>query len=150
MTGVELTNVPYRGVPPALTDFIAGRVQVMFDNLLTSLEHIKSGKLRPLAMATATRFEMLPDIPTVAETVPGYEASSIFGVGVRTGTSAEIVEALNREINAALADPVIRRRLIELSSVPIPGTPKEFAAEMAATTQKWGNLIKQYGIKPQE
>ena len=149
MTGVQLTHVPYRGVPPALTDLVSGRVQAMFDNLFTSIEHIKAGKLHLLAMATATRLDVLPDIPTVAETVPGYEASSIFGVGVPTGTGVDIITTLNTQINAALGDPAIRSRLIELSSVPIPSTPQEFRDEVAATTEKWGNLIRRYGIKPE-
>jgi tripartite-type tricarboxylate transporter receptor subunit TctC len=102
-----------------------------------------------LAMATATRLDVLPDIPTVAETVPGYEASSIFGVGVPTGTSIDIIATLNTQINAALVDPAIRSRLIELSSVPIPSTQQVFRDEVAATTEKWGDLIKRYGIKPE-
>jgi len=112
MTGTKMIHVPYRGSAPALTDLLAGQVQVLFDNLFTSLEHIKAGKLRALGVATAARVQQLPDLPTVADAVPGYEASSVFGVGVPTGTPREITELLNRELDAALADPRIRRRLL--------------------------------------
>jgi tripartite-type tricarboxylate transporter receptor subunit TctC len=149
MTGIEMTHVPYRGGAPALTDLIGGRVQVMFDNLSNSLEHIRSGKLRALAVTTATRLDALPDVPTIGETVRGYEASSVFGVGVPTGTPVEVIRALNREVNAALRDPGIRAKLIDLASVPIPEDQDNFRAELAATTEKWGRLIKTHGIKPE-
>ena len=142
LTGVELTHVPYRGGVPALTDLISGQVPAMFDNLSTSLEHIKTGKLRLLGVGTTARLEMLPDVPTIAETVPGFEAASVFGVGVPTGTPAEIIEKLNGEFNAALANPRIRTRLTELTFVPMPGTAAEFGAQMAATTEKWGRVVK--------
>jgi tripartite-type tricarboxylate transporter receptor subunit TctC len=146
LTGVELAHVPYRGGVPALTDLLAGQVPAMFDNLSTSLEHIKSGKLRLLGVGTAARLEMLPDVPTIAETVPGFEAASVFGVGVPTGTPADIIEKLNGEFNAALANPHIRTRLVELTFVPIPGTAAEFGAQMAATTEKWGRVVKFSGV----
>jgi tripartite-type tricarboxylate transporter receptor subunit TctC len=149
MTGIEMTHVPYRGGAPALTDLIGGRVQVMFDNLSNSLEHIRSGKLRALAVTTAPRLDALPDVPTIGETVRGYEASSVFGVGVPTGTPVEIIRALNREVNAALRDPGIRAKLIDLATVPIPVGYDEFSAELTATTEKWGRLIKTHGIKPE-
>ena len=114
----------------------------MFDNLSTSLEHIKFGKLRLLGVGTTARLEMLPDVPTIAETVPGFEAASAFGVGVPTGTPAEIIEKLNGEFNAALANPRIRTRLTEPTFVPMPGTVAEFGAQMAATTEKWGRVVK--------
>jgi tripartite-type tricarboxylate transporter receptor subunit TctC len=142
LTGVELMHVPYRGGVPALTDLISGQVPAMFDNLSTSLEHINAGKLRLLGVGTTARLEMLPDVPTIAETVPGFEAASVFGVGVPTGTPAEIIEKLNGEFNAALANPRIRTRLTELTFVPMPGTAAEFGAQMAATTEKWGRVVK--------
>ena len=147
MTGLSLAHVPYRGAAPALTDMLGGQVQVMFDNLFTSLEHIKAGKLRALGVATAARVHQLPDVPAIADTVPGYEASSVFGVGVPTGTSSDIIERLHRELAAALAEPRIRGRLVELTAIPIPGTAAEFRAEMAATTEKWGKVIRAANIK---
>ena len=147
MTGTKMIHVPYRGSAPALTDLLAGQVQVLFDNLFTSLEHIKAGKLRALGVATAARVQQLPDLPTVADAVPGYEASSVFGVGVPTGTPREITELLNRELDAALADPRIRRRLLELTAIPIPSLAAEFRAEMVATTEKWGRVIRVANIK---
>jgi tripartite-type tricarboxylate transporter receptor subunit TctC len=147
MTGTKMIHVPYRGSAPALTDVLAGQVQVLFDNLFTSLEHIKAGKLRALGVATAARVQQLPDLPTVADAVPGYEASSVFGVGVPTGTPREITELLNRELDAALADPRIRRRLLELTAIPIPSLAAEFRAEMVATTEKWGRVIRVANIK---
>ena len=147
MTGTKMIHVPYRGSAPALTDLLAGQVQVLFDNLFTSLEHIKAGKLRALGVATAARVQQLPDLPTVADAVPGYEASSVFGVGVPTGTPREITELLNREFDAALADPRIRGRLLELTAIPIPSLAAEFRAEMVATTEKWGRVIRVANIK---
>jgi tripartite-type tricarboxylate transporter receptor subunit TctC len=147
MTGTKMIHVPYRGSAPALTDLLAGQVQVLFDNLFTSLEHIKAGKLRALGVATAARVQQLPDLPTVADAVPGYEASSVFGVGVPTGTPREITELLNRELDAALADPRIRGRLLELTAIPIPSLAAEFRAEMVATTEKWGRVIRVANIK---
>jgi tripartite-type tricarboxylate transporter receptor subunit TctC len=149
MTGTKMIHVPYRGAAPALTDLLAGQVQVLFDNLFTSLEHIKAGKLRALGVATAARVQQLPDLPTVADAVPGYEASSVFGVGVPTGTPREITELLNRELDAALADPRIRGRLLELTAIPIPSLAAEFRAEMVATTEKWGRVIRVANIKPE-
>jgi len=147
MTGTKMIHVPYRGSAPALTDLLAGQVQVLFDNLFTSPEHIKAGKLRALGVATAARVQQLPDLPTVADAVPGYEASSVFGVGVPTGTPREITELLNRELDAALADPRIRGRLLELTAIPIPSLAAEFRAEMVATTEKWGRVIRVANIK---
>ena len=149
MTGTKMIHVPYRGSAPALTDLLAGQVQVLFDNLFTSLEHIKAGKLRAVGVATAARVQQLPDLPTVADAVPGYEASSVFGVGVPTGTPREITELLNRELDAALADPRIRGRLLELTAIPIPSLAAEFRAEMVATTEKWGRVIRVANIKPE-
>ena len=141
MSGANIVHVPYRGTGPALTDLIGGQVQVMFDNLATSLEHIRAGKLRGLGMATSARSEVIPELPTLAETVPGYEASSVYGLGAPTGTPVEIIESLNRTVNAALADPRIKARLLELTTIPIPSTPAEFRAEMLATTEKWAKVV---------
>src|SRR5689334_18069164 len=126
MTAVELTHVPYRGSAPALTDLISGTVQVMFDNMPSSLPHIQAGKLRPLAVTTATRSDALPDVPSVGESVPGYEASAFFGMSAPKGTPEEIVKRLNREINAALADATMKAKLAELGGMLIPGSPAEF------------------------
>jgi tripartite-type tricarboxylate transporter receptor subunit TctC len=146
MTGVELTHIPYKGSAPALTDMIAGTVQLMFDNLPPSLPHIRAGKLRALAVTTATRSEALPDVPTVAEAVPGYEASAFYGVAVPKGTPPEIVDKLNKEINAGLANPNIKARLAELGGILIPGTPQDFGKLVADETEKWAKVIKAGGV----
>src|SRR5205807_8605935 len=132
MTGVELTNIPYKGSAPALTDLIGGTVQVIFDNMPPSLPHIRAGKLRALAVTTAVRSDALPDVPTVAETVPGYEASAFYGMGVPKGTPPEIVDKLNKEINAALADPNVKARLADLGGMLIAGSPADFGKLVAA------------------
>ena len=146
MTGVELTHIPYKGSAPALTDMIAGTVQLMFDNLPPSLPHIRADKLRALAVTTATRSEALPDVPTVAEAVPGYEASAFYGVAVPKGTPPEIVDKLNKEINAGLANPNIKARLAELGGILIPGTPQDFGKLVADETEKWAKVIKAGGV----
>jgi tripartite-type tricarboxylate transporter receptor subunit TctC len=146
MTGVELTHVPYRGSAPALTDMISGTVQVMFDNMPSSLPHIQAGKLRPLGVTTAQRSPALPDVPTVAESVPGYEASAFFGMSVPKGTPSEIIEKLNKEINAALADPGMRAKLGDLGGVVIPGTPDDFGKVVAQETDKWAKVIQTGGV----
>ena len=142
MTGVKMLHVPYRGSAPALTDMMSGQVQVMFDNVLSSLPHLKSGALRPLAVTSRARIEALPDVPTVGETVPGYETSTWWGVGVPRGTPSETVEKLNREINAVLAEPSIDARLAELGSAPLILAPQAFGALLAAETEKWGKAVK--------
>jgi tripartite-type tricarboxylate transporter receptor subunit TctC len=146
MTGVELTHIPYKGSAPALTDMIAGTVQLMFDNVPPSLPHIRAGKLRALAVTTAMRSDALPDVPTVAETVPGYEASAFYGMGVPKGTPPEIIDKLNKEINAALANPNIKARLAELGGMLIPGTPQDFGKLIADETEKWAKVIKAGGV----
>jgi tripartite-type tricarboxylate transporter receptor subunit TctC len=146
MTGVNLLHVPYRGSAPALTDMISGQVHVMFDNMPPSLPHIQGGKLRALAVTTAVRSEALPDVPTVAETVPGYEASAYYGMSAPKGTPPEIIEKLNKEINAALADPKIKARLAELGGMLIPGTPADFGKLVADETDKWAKVIKAGGV----
>ncbi len=147
MTGVKLTHVPYRGSAPALTDMLSGQVHVMFDNMPPSLPHIQAGKLRALGVTTATRSEALPDLPTVAETVAGYEASAFFGMGAPKGTPPEIIEALNKEINAGLADPKVKARLAELGGMLVGGTPADFGKLVAEETAKWGRVIKEGGVQ---
>ena len=146
MTGVQMANIPYKGSAPALTDLIAGTVQVIFDNMPPSLPHIRAGKLRALAVTTATRSDALPDVPTVAETVPGYEASAFYGMGVAKGTPPEIIDKLNKEINAALADPNVKARLADLGGMLIAGSPADFGKLVAAETEKWAKVIKDGGV----
>jgi tripartite-type tricarboxylate transporter receptor subunit TctC len=150
MTGIEMVHVPYRGgSAPALTGLIGGQVQVMFLSPAASIEYIRSGRLRALAVTTTTRWEGLPDIPTVGEFVPGYETSIVFGVGVPKATPVEIIDKLNREINAALADPKLKERLAVLGGTPLAGSPADFAKLIAEETEKWGKVIKFAGIKPE-
>ncbi|HLH96208.1 MAG TPA: tripartite tricarboxylate transporter substrate binding protein [Xanthobacteraceae bacterium] len=147
MAGVNLLVVPYRGSPPALTDLLAGQVQVMFDVMSSSLEYIRAGKLRPLAVTTAERSDALPGVPTVGEFVPGYEASAIGGLGAPKGTPVEIVDRLNREINAGLADPTIKARFADLGLTPLSRSPAEFAKLVRDETEKWGKVVKFAGLK---
>ena len=149
MTGVDMVHVPYRGAAPALTDLLGGQVQVMFAAMPASIEYIKAGKLRALAVTTATRSEALPDIPTVGDFVPGYEASAWYGVGAPKNTPAEIVDKLNKEINAGLADPKIKARLADLGGTLLAGSPADFGKLIADETEKWGKVIKFAGIKPE-
>jgi len=149
MAGIDLLHVPYRGAPPALTDLIGGRVQVMFDVLPSSIEYIKASKLRALAVTAAARSGVLPEIPTVGEFVSGYEASGWIGVGAPKATPAEIVDKLNKEINVALADPKMRARISDLGSAVFASSPAEFTNFIAAETEKWGKVIKFAGIKPE-
>jgi tripartite-type tricarboxylate transporter receptor subunit TctC len=148
MTGVDMVHVPYRGGAPALTDMISGQVQVMFDNVPTSIEFIKAGKLRPLAVTTARRSEVLPDLPTVGDFVPGYEASAWYGVGAPKGTPQEHIDKLNREINEILADPKAKTRLAELGATLLPGLASDFGTLIAEETEKWGKVVKFSGAKP--
>jgi tripartite-type tricarboxylate transporter receptor subunit TctC len=147
MAGVDLVHVPYRGSAPALTDMLGGQVQVMFDNLPTSIEHIRAGKLRPLAITSATRSELIPDVPTVADFVPGYESSAWYGVGAPKGTPAEIIDKLNKEVNAALADPKAKARIAEMGATLITGSPADFGKLVADETEKWGKVVKFSGAK---
>jgi tripartite-type tricarboxylate transporter receptor subunit TctC len=149
MAGVDMVHVPYRGDALALTDLLAGKVQVHFVGIAPSIEHIRSGKLRALAVTTATRSETLSDIPTVADTVPDYEATGWFGIGAPSNTPIGIVETLNKEINAAFADPKTRARLIDLGGEPIAGSPADFGKLIAAETEKWAKVIRAANIKPE-
>ena len=147
MAGIDIMHVPYRGGAPAYTDLLAGQVQVMFSVTISTIEYIRAGKLRALAVTTATRSQELPDIATVSDFLPGYEASQWFGIGVPRNTPAEIVEKLNKEINAGLADPKINARLADLGGVALPGSPAEFGKLIAAETEKWGKVIRAANIK---
>jgi tripartite-type tricarboxylate transporter receptor subunit TctC len=142
MTDTKMQHVPYRGAAPAITDLLGGQVQIIFDNMPSIIEHVRSGSLRALAVTTAVRSPQLPDVPTVAETVPGYEASALFGMGAPKKTPPEIIEKLNKEINAVLAEPELRKRLIELGGEPLIGTPEAFGAMIAAETEKWEKVVK--------
>ena len=147
MTGLDLVHVPYRGGAPATTDLIAGHLHVIFAPLSESIEYVRAGKLRPLAVTTKSRLDVLPDVPTVADSVPGYEASGFAGIGVPRDTPADIVNLLNKELNAGLADPTIKTRIVELGGTVAGGTPAEFAAILTAATEKWAKVIKFAGIK---
>jgi tripartite-type tricarboxylate transporter receptor subunit TctC len=142
MSGTKMQHVPYRGAAPAITDMLGGQVQVIFDNMPSIIQHIRSGALRALAVTTAERSSQLPDVPALAETVPGYEASALFGMGVPRKTPPEIVEKLNKEINAVLAEPDMKKRLTELGGEPLISTPDAFGAMIAAETGKWEKVVK--------
>jgi tripartite-type tricarboxylate transporter receptor subunit TctC len=149
MAGVRLVHVPYRGSAPALTDMISGQMHVMFDVLTSSIQHIRSGALRALAVTTATRSDALPDLPTLANFVPAYEASAWYGIAVPRNTPTEIVDKLNKEINAGLADPNLRARLADLGGTVVPGSPADFGALVAEETEKWAKVVKFSGMKPE-
>jgi tripartite-type tricarboxylate transporter receptor subunit TctC len=150
MAGVDMVHVPYRGSTPALTDLLGGQVQVMFDSTPSSLPHIRSGKLRPLAVTTPTRLDVLPDIPTVGDFVPGYEASAWLGFCAPGNTPAVVVDRLNREINLAIADPTIKARLIDLGARMLPpSSPADFGKVIVADTEKWATVIRRANIKPE-
>jgi tripartite-type tricarboxylate transporter receptor subunit TctC len=148
MAGVNMVHVPYRGAAPAMTDLLGGQVQVMFDNLPPAIEHIRTGRLRPLAVTTAIRSEALPDVPTVSDFLPGYEASAWTGIGVPKNTPVEIVDALNREINAGLADPKMKARFADLGGTLLPGSAADFGKLIADETEKWGKVIREANITP--
>jgi tripartite-type tricarboxylate transporter receptor subunit TctC len=147
MTGINITHVPYRGLSPALTDLIGGQVDVIFSSFPAALEYIKSGRLRALAVTTATRFEGAPDIPTIGDVLPGYETSQWYGIGIPKNAPAEIVSKLNKEINAALDDPKMRARLADLGGTPLLGSPADFGRLIAADTDKWSAVIRAANIK---
>ena len=147
MTGCQMLHVPYKGAGPALTDLMGGQVDVIFDNLPSSVGHIKGGKIRALAVTSAERDPSLPEVPTVAETVPGYEATAWFGIGMPKGTPKDVIEKVNAEVNRALADPKMRARLAELGGKPIAGTPEDFGKVIAAETAKWEKVVISSGAK---
>ena len=147
MAGIDMTHVPYRGGGQMMTDLIAGQVQVSFIGLIVAIEHIRSGKLRALAVAAATRSDVLPDIPTVSDFVPGYEASAFWGVGAPRNTPAEIIDKLNKEINAGLADSKIKARLLDLGGMGLAGSSADFGKLIADETEKWAKVVKFAGIK---
>ena len=149
MAGVDMLHVPYRGAAPALTDLMGGQVQILFDNLPSSIEYIKAGKLRALGVTTTTRSEALPDVPAVADTVPGYEASAWFGLGVPKGTPPEIVDKLNQAINAGLVDPKLKARLVDLGGIMLAGSPADFGKIISAETEKWAKVVKFSGARPE-
>ncbi|MDB5927836.1 MAG: family major facilitator superfamily protein [Betaproteobacteria bacterium] len=148
MTGVDMVHVPYRGAGPAYTDLLGGQVQVMFPGPASSIGYIRAGQLRLLAVTTATRFELLPDVPTVGEFVPGYEASSWFGVGAPTNTPVDVIDTLNKEINAGLASASLKARLADLGGTVLPGSPADFGKLIAEETEKWAKVIRAANIKP--
>jgi tripartite-type tricarboxylate transporter receptor subunit TctC len=148
LAAVDIIHVPYRGSAPMLTDLLGGQVQAAFDNLPASIEQVRAGKLRALAVTTATRSDALPDIPSVADFVPGYEASGWFGVSAPRNTPAEVIDRLNKEINGGLAETRMRARLADLGATPFPSAPADFGKLIAAETEKWGKVVKFAGIKP--
>jgi tripartite-type tricarboxylate transporter receptor subunit TctC len=147
LTGINMVHVPYRGGAPALTDLISGQVQVMFDNIPTCAEHVKSGKLRGLAVTSTTRSEVLPDLPTVSDFLPGYEASAWYGFAAPRNTPADVIDTLNKATNAALADPTVKTRFTELGAILLPGSPADFGKLLADETEKWGKVVKFAGAK---
>jgi tripartite-type tricarboxylate transporter receptor subunit TctC len=148
MTGVNLVHVPYRGGGPALTDLLGGQVQSMFVAISASIEYVRAGNLRPLAVTTASRSDALPDIPTVGDFIPGYEASTWCGIGAPKGTPAEVIDKLNKEINAGLVDPKVKARLANIGSKALPGSPADFGKLIAEETEKWAKVVKLSGAKP--
>ena len=149
MAGVNLVHVPYRGSAPALTDMISGQVHVMFDILTSSIQHIRSGALRALAVTSATRSDALPDVPTVGDFLPGYEATAWYGIAAPKNTPSEIADRLNKQINAGLADPKIKARFADLASTVIPGSPSDFGRLVGEEIEKWGKVVKFSGAKPE-
>jgi len=146
MTGAKMQHVPYRGAAPAITDLLGGQVQVIFDNMPSILQHVRAGSLRALAVTSATRSPLLSDVPTLADTIPGYEASALFGMGAPKNTPKEIIEKLNKEINAVLAEPAIKARLVDLGGEPLIGAPDAFGAMIVAETEKWEKVVKAAGV----
>jgi tripartite-type tricarboxylate transporter receptor subunit TctC len=147
MAGVQFTHVPYRGSAPGLTDVMSGQIQGMFDNVTSSFEFVRAGKLRALGVTTHERSEILPDVPPISDALPGYETSSFYGVGAPRDTPREIVDLLNKEINAALGDPTIKQRIAELGAIPISGNATEFSAMLAAETERWRKVVEMSGVR---
>jgi tripartite-type tricarboxylate transporter receptor subunit TctC len=149
MAGVDLVHVPYRGAAPALTDLLGGQVQVYFGPMPASIEHIKTGRLRALAVTTATRSDAMPELPTIGESLPGYEASTWYGIGAPRNTPSAIIERLNKETNASLVDPKLKARLDVLGGTPFSGSPADFGKFIAEETERWGKVVKFAGLKPE-
>lgn len=147
LSGAKMQHVPYRGAAPAITDMLGGQVQVIFDNMPSIIQHIRSGSLRALGVTTAERSPLLPDVPTIGETVPGYEASALFGMGAPKKTPPEIVAKLNADVNAVLADPAVKAKLIDLGGEPLIGSPDAFGKLVTAETEKWEKVVKAAGLK---
>jgi tripartite-type tricarboxylate transporter receptor subunit TctC len=149
MAKIDMVHVPYRGAAASLTDLLGGQVQVMFDNMPSSIEYVRAGKLRPLAVTTAQRSFALPDVPTIGEFLPGYEVSAWFGVAAPKATPPEIVNRLNREINAGLADPKLKTKIADLGGTPLVVSPAEFSKLVADEVEKWAKVVKFAGVKPE-
>jgi tripartite-type tricarboxylate transporter receptor subunit TctC len=147
MTGINIVHIPYRSVAAAVTDLLAGQVHVIFGTSASTIEYVRSGQARALAATAATRLDVLPDLPTIAEFVPGYEASAWYGVGAPTGTAADIVQVLNREVNAGLADSKVKARFADLGGIAMPGSPADFSRLIAEETEKWAKVVKLSGAK---
>jgi tripartite-type tricarboxylate transporter receptor subunit TctC len=148
MTGIQMQHIPFRGAPPALTALIGGQVDVMFDNLPSSIEHIKAGRLRPLGVCSPKRLDALPDVPPVADSVPGFETSAFAGLGAPQGTPADIIQIINKGVNAGLADPKVAQKILDLGGAPMPLSPAEFGKLVADETEKWAKVVKFSGAKP--
>jgi tripartite-type tricarboxylate transporter receptor subunit TctC len=148
LTGLDMTHVPYRSSGPALTDLISGQVQVMFDSIASAVEHIRAGRLRALGVTTATKADALPEVPVIADAVPGYEVSNWFGFGMPRSTPADVVTTFNKAVNEAIADPKLKARLAELGGILMPGSPADFGKLIAEETEKWGKVIRSANIKP--
>jgi len=148
MAGINMVHVPYRGEAPELTDMLGGQVQAMFGTMPASIEYVRAGKLRPLAVTSARRSELLPDLPTVGDFVPGYETSAWQGIGAPKNTPAEIINKFNKEINAGLADPKIKTRVADMGGTVLAGSPADFGKLIADETEKWGKVVKFSGAKP--
>ncbi|MDP1869304.1 tripartite tricarboxylate transporter substrate binding protein [Bradyrhizobium sp.] len=147
MSGVKMQHIPYRGAAPAITDMLGGQVQLIFDNMPSILQHIRAGSLRALAVTSTTKSSLLPDVPVLADTIPGYEASALFGAGAPKNTPKAIIEKLNKTFNEVLAEPAIKARLIDLGGEPLPGPPEAFGKMIAAETEKWEKVVKAAGLK---
>ncbi len=149
MTGIQIVHVPYRGNAPALTDLLSGQVQLGFESMPSSVEHIRAGRMRALGVSTRVRSEALPDVPSIGEYVPGYESSPFYGIGAQKGTPVEIVDTLNREINAGLADPRLKARLVDVGGMTLDGSVADFEKLLADETEKWGKVIRAANLKGQ-
>jgi tripartite-type tricarboxylate transporter receptor subunit TctC len=147
MTGTKMQHVPYRGAAPAITDMLGGQVQVIFDNMPSIIQHIRGGALRALGVTTAQRSPQLPDVQTIAETIPGYEASALFGIGAPKDTPRDVIAKLNAEINAILAEPDMKQRLVELGGEPLIQTPEAFGEQIKSETEKWRKVVEFAGLK---